>query len=565
MKLFRFYFISLTIIFLLAFCGVSISKISVTELNSHYGKADLSFLGESEIVALGGVWEYYKEALYEDILMNSKIEKKYVNVPHEWEPDLKYKGYPYGYATYATELVGLNPKKYYGIFIVDEYASYRLFINDKLIIDTGKVGRTKEEYVPEFRSKWGAFNSDEYGKAKIIIEIANFDYFRGGFWVNPRIGEFETIRNMAARNTSVEIILFVSTLIMGLFLLTLYAKMKSEKTALLMGIFASLVALRVLFTGYRIVATLIPGMSWSVMNRLEYIFGYLLLPVAGYMACSLAYVKQPKMIKNLYDGLLFIGVMLPLYTSNHVYAKYLYVYKYLTIVFAIYFLYILVMGICNKKSGAIPITIGYLFVVVGAFEELFFGSLSFFLGFATFIMVGILTLFQVTTFSSLKTQKESLESEIIKDKLTSVYNRFYLEMLMDNSIIEEIEGHRWYVLFVDIDNFKPINDTYGHHIGDLVLIKTAEILKKSVRDSGKVIRYGGDEFVIIASIDKTKAPQILQERIKSKLKEPFDILGNMIKISISIGTTEYQIGNESLREAILKSDEEMYDIKNRSV
>lgn len=175
------------------------------------------------------------------------------------------------------------------------------------------------------------------------------------------------------------------------------------------------------------------------------------------MAYSLDYVKSSKIILYLYHGLLLTPIVLTTFTSNHIYHKYIAVYKYLIILFATYYFYLLFMGIYNKKAGAIPITIGYLCLVAGAIAELFIGNMPYVLAYSTFLMVGIFTVTQIVAFSSIKTRKETLESEIIIDKLTLIYNRLYLEKILADSSLEKHENHSWYVLFIDLNHFWIVN------------------------------------------------------------------------------------------------------------
>ncbi len=565
MKTFRFYLFSMIVIFSLALLALSSSNQNFYKLDSEYGKVDFSSIDETQAIILGGTWEQYEGSLYEDLLKKPNLDKEYVIIPHEWEPNPEYDDNPYGYSTYVTEISGLDPDKYYGVFIIDESTSYRLFVNDKFIISNGKVGRTIDEYYPELKGELGAFAPDEFGKARIVIEIANFVYSRGGFWTEPIIGEFNLLNKINSTHVSLDVVLFTSILLPGLFLLALYSKMKSEKTTLLMGIFSLIIAFRALFSSYRIITSIIPALPFTIIDRFQYLFGFLLLPLAGYITSSLGYIKQSKIIKYIYHLLLFIGIVLSLFASNYIYTTYLEIYKYLIIVFGIYYFYYFFMGIRFKKPGAIPITIGYLAVITGTIVELFILNIPFLLAFASFIMVGIFTASQIVTFSSLKTQKETLESEIIIDKLTSLYNRLYLEKLITESSLEKNNNHSWYVLFIDVNRFKQINDTYGHHIGDLVLIKVAQILKQSIRDTDKPFRFGGDEFVLLVSLEKTIDPKVIVERINSKLKDPLEIEGHLIDVSLSIGVTEYLMDDENLYKAILRSDEQMYNIKHSLV
>lgn len=116
MKLFKFYYISITLILITGFFGLAVSIENIRKVDSDYGITDLTSLSDDEVVELGGMWEYYENYLYKDILQNPDAEKQYVQVPNEWAPKEEYQGNPYGYGTYVTYLEGLDPNKYYGIF-----------------------------------------------------------------------------------------------------------------------------------------------------------------------------------------------------------------------------------------------------------------------------------------------------------------------------------------------------------------------------------------------------------------------------------------------------------------
>lgn len=561
-KTMRFYFYSMCAIFVLAIIGLLLAYKAPQVVSSNNGDIMYHDIKEDEVVSLAGTWEYYPNKLWSELNHSGNHEKAYVNIPHEWDSSENYNGYPYGYATYITVIHGLNPDKYYGMLIKDESLSYNLYVNNKLVVSAGKVAQTKADYVPELRTKWGVFHADQKGDALIVMEIANFDYYRGGFWVKPILGEFEAIRRIATVATNLEMMLYVSMLIMGLFLFALSAKMKNEKTALLMGLFSILVAFRILLTGYRIINAILPNVPWLLINRLEYILGYALLPIGGYIIDSLQYAKPHKLVYRSYHAMLILAIFLPLFTSNHMYAAAMDGYKYLVIVYGIYFLYLLICGIHDKKSGAIPITIGYVTLIAGALAELFIGNMPTVIGFSAFVLMGIFTTFQVVMFSSIKRHNEHLESSINIDQLTSVYNRLYLEKLMAESSLEKYHNHDWHVLFIDIDEFKNINDTYGHQAGDEALKHIAAILKQAIRFTDKAIRYGGDEFVLLLAIEKAKDAEHIKQQIHRALAEPICYGGHTISLGVSIGSTIYEIDQELLSVAIMRSDEHMYANKH---
>lgn len=561
MKYFKFYFISIVIVLLLVFWGLNISKEQVIDVSSDFGKADLSSVGNRQVADIGGKWEFYDQMLYEDFLHNSEIVPEFAEVPHLWAGKSVYGGNPYGYATYKTELSGLVPDKGYGILIQEEAIAYRLWINGEILIDGCKVGRSKDEYQPDLNSHWATFNSDENGKAVVIIEVANFDNFQGGLCHKPIIGEFEALRKMVAIHTSIEVFLFTSMMIMGLFFFAIYAMSSKEKPAVLMGLFSILVAFRILFNGYHLIFSMVPFLSWDVMQRITYGLGYVLLPVAGYLIFSLDYINKSSFVMSIYHGLLGCAVFLPAFASNQIYIYYYEIYKYAVILVSAYIIGVLTVGIIRKKTGAIPVAIGCVFIIAGSIVELFYGNHQFVVGFSTFIMISIFLMVEIVSFDSIKSRKENLEAEIIEDKLTSVYNRFYLEQLITGSNIEKRGRYRCYVMFIDINHFKSINDTYGHKIGDMVLIHVANALKHSVRESDKIFRYGGDEFLIIVYLEEGNNPKEIGDRIHMAVEKPFEIEDKSICVSISIGITEYHIDKEALYDAIIRSDEEMYQVK----
>ena len=114
-----------------------------------------------------------------------------------------------------------------------------------------------------------------------------------------------------------------------------------------------------------------------------------------------------------------------------------------------------------------------------------------------------------------------------------------------------------YIILIDIDNFKQINDEYGHIAGDKTIKKIAEILKLSVREDDLVVRYGGDEFLILLKNTNREVAEKVLERIKNKLKE---IDGFDSPITISGGIEELK-DISSIEECLKSADDKMYNVK----
>jgi diguanylate cyclase (GGDEF)-like protein len=161
--------------------------------------------------------------------------------------------------------------------------------------------------------------------------------------------------------------------------------------------------------------------------------------------------------------------------------------------------------------------------------------------------------------------KEKMKEIAIRDVLTGLHNHRYFHELMDKEM-ERIErfGHVMSIAMIDIDNFKNINDTYGHLNGDEVLRSIGKLLMESVRLPDVATRYGGEEFTIILPETDTKGAVIVTERIRQMVEGLEVIIGSQkITITISLGITTYdpRKGTKTKSEIMHAADMAMYKSK----
>lgn len=150
-----------------------------------------------------------------------------------------------------------------------------------------------------------------------------------------------------------------------------------------------------------------------------------------------------------------------------------------------------------------------------------------------------------------------LENASVTDSLTGLYNRRYLSHLYFNGSDKQFS-----VMFIDIDDFKEVNDSFGHDFGDLLLLQIAARLKQNVRKSDVLVRYGGDEFVIcFQHLVDNQDIDFVAGKIKDSFNEPFTIDGHTIRISASIGISSTHGTSNSLKNLISDADQAMYGIK----
>jgi len=123
-------------------------------------------------------------------------------------------------------------------------------------------------------------------------------------------------------------------------------------------------------------------------------------------------------------------------------------------------------------------------------------------------------------FNELKQYYEKISKSTMIDDKTKLYNSKYMKQELRKFISSSIRHkHNLSFVILDFDNFKEINDNYGHLAGDYVLAKSAEIIKNSIREEDIACRFAGDEFCLILPYTSTKEAKILMERIKNKISE----------------------------------------------
>jgi diguanylate cyclase (GGDEF)-like protein len=173
----------------------------------------------------------------------------------------------------------------------------------------------------------------------------------------------------------------------------------------------------------------------------------------------------------------------------------------------------------------------------------------------------------VALSSELRDSYEKIKKEANIDYLTSAYNRRHgIERIKKKLEESEISRKSISMIMIDIDNFKQVNDTYGHLAGDQVLISFSKNILSLVRDDDIFMRFGGEEFLLVLPETEPEGAIIFSERLRLEIENTainIDTLNEptTIKITCCFGVTQIS-SSQSLQEAILKADKALYIAKN---
>lgn len=165
------------------------------------------------------------------------------------------------------------------------------------------------------------------------------------------------------------------------------------------------------------------------------------------------------------------------------------------------------------------------------------------------------------------TQRKKTEEKIVylsqHDMLTNLYNRPAFDEALKRTLTTAYQNQTSFaILLLDLDNFKTVNDTFGHYIGDQLLINVAKLLQHNVRKDDFVARLGGDEFIILATpISNVTDATAIAKKILNIFRKPFNLAGHYFHVSASIGISVYPSTGEDETTLIKNADIALYAVK----
>ncbi|MCH7485500.1 MAG: GGDEF domain-containing response regulator [Proteobacteria bacterium] len=189
------------------------------------------------------------------------------------------------------------------------------------------------------------------------------------------------------------------------------------------------------------------------------------------------------------------------------------------------------------------------------------------LGAVDYLVKGRFEVFDLERSISFALHRKTMESEMqdaaLHDPLTGLGNRaLFEEQLKLIAAQAKRDGAMFGILYIDIDGFKPVNDTHGHQAGDDLLRQIGERITGRARESDVVARLGGDEFaVILAHVDRKESVARVARDLEESISAPYTVKGQPVTIGASIGASVYPDDGDEIDQLVALSDRRMYDNK----
>jgi two-component system sensor histidine kinase ChiS len=318
---------------------------------------------------LEGEWEFYWNQLLEPKDFKGTGEPQptqYLTVPGSWTAH----GLPaHGYGTYRLGLKTEDLHQLVGIERFNHPLGTRVWVGDRLIYEAGRVQTAPGGPFPHHFPGPGFFSLSE-AVTPVTIQVSNFFQPEGGLTEPFRLGSERQINANRQRQLALSLFLFGSILLMGLYNLGLYVLRRTEPSTLFFGLLCLVVALRSICTNDYFILTLIPELTWTVVNKIEYLTFYLAIPLFLMFLRAVYPAELPRWLVRTAQVLLGGAALIVVATPNEIYEHTLAPVSLFTLVAGGFVVGAIVLAAARKREGTTASLIGFLALFAAAVNDI---------------------------------------------------------------------------------------------------------------------------------------------------------------------------------------------------
>lgn len=335
-------------------------------------------------VNLDGEWEFYWKQLYDPrhfLSGISSMDKKIIMLPRSWN-GYEVEGVPIegtGYATFRLIIRLPENDKSMSMELPSIYTAHKLWINGELLSSDGQVSEASEGSEPKhFHKVISVPQSSD--TLEIIIQVSNYMHRRGGIWQPIKFGNSEDILKLRERQVFIDMTLFGSLLIMGIYHLMLYAFRRKDRSPLYFGIFCLLVSLRILLVGEIILLYFFPEIPQEFALKVEYFTFYLGITFFTLFIHALFPKEVPGKVSWFISSIGFGYSLIVVVTKAYFYSTILIYYQVFTFLVCTYLLIALLIALSRKREGVLLVMTGSIIFIIAVFNDIFYFNEKLFTG-----------------------------------------------------------------------------------------------------------------------------------------------------------------------------------------
>ncbi|RLD52756.1 MAG: hypothetical protein DRI94_02065 [Bacteroidetes bacterium] len=413
------------------------------------GKLDLSSFNfkENKFVKLTGVWEFYPSKFYNpsDFKKGTEEIPKFVSIPSLWNkalfPDTKKPNI--GFGTYRLQIKIPDSINIFALRLKRIETSYKIWINNKQIIEVGKIGNTVETAYPQQKTVTKIFSTDKTD-LDLIIQVSNFKHRKGGIANSIVLGPANQVITETKQARGYEIFIIGVLIIMAVFHLGLYIVRRKDRSLLFFGLLLITEIISMSVNGETLLTYYFPNTDWLILKRTDYISNFARVT---FFALFFFYLYKPIINKYFVLALSGINILLTLFvlfTDLHTFSFTLFIFLILSALTLVYVLYAQFKVLFEKEEGALIPLIGTLALLITAVNDTlyvsgFFNSI-YLVPVGLFVFIFSQSYSLSFNFSKLYKHKEELnnlisdiedlKNDLLINKSFDIYNSF--EILCQN-------------------------------------------------------------------------------------------------------------------------------------
>ncbi|OHD76812.1 MAG: hypothetical protein A3J97_09195 [Spirochaetes bacterium RIFOXYC1_FULL_54_7] len=319
----------------------------------------------------------------------SSPEWIYLEVPQYWNK-LEIDGEPLpgeGYASFGLTILLPEAGLPLGVKTIEILTAHAVYIDGIQVARVGQPGTDTQLSIPHGSPSISEFMSAG-SELDLVIQVSNFHHRKGGILGSLQLGKEQDLRKLHERGLGLAVFQISSILIIGLYHISLFLHRRKDRIAVLFGSFCLIIALRALTTGSAYIYELFPGISWQLVNRLEYISFYLALPVFC-MYLGTIFPREFRLwilrIIQVAGGIFPLFVLL---VPAIIYTHSVQPFQAFTVLAGLYISFVLVTGIFKKRNGAGILLAGFIIMFATVINDVLHSNEVIYTGF--YVPMGLL-------------------------------------------------------------------------------------------------------------------------------------------------------------------------------
>ena len=541
----------------------------------------------SEPVSLAGEWDFYP-----GILSSAPWERESsltVVLPDNWD---EYNGSHFGAGTYCLHIILHQKQNLMALWVRENVQAMRINIDGENIYATGRVSPDGKDAFPGMNGRLAIFHPPA-NEFDLTIEVSNWHHRLSGLNMPILLGSYDVLSRHFARQASLDIFIMGIAFSFFFLYLSFYVKRPENRVTLWFALLCLSMGIRIGLTNTSQLESFL-GEGWVIISKkAEYLTFLGAVFFFVYYIESLLTKFKVSWFSTIFMIPLVFYALIIIFTPMTVYSFLLPFFQYYSLLFVFYLLFILFRARKNPSGTSYRLFGECLFMIAClVYDVLFYngffkrGPIASYTLFTVIFMEGlfqagflskILNRLEILTEKYRRSIEEISQSRLeieqqskqlnwlaLYDQLTGLPNRYNLTEVLKIGISRaERNRTKIAVFYMDLDNFKDINDSLGHNRGDELLRLVSERFQNSIRKVDSLFRMGGDEFALVCS-DLAAKEQVesIQDKLIKALKDPFLIKDQPLKISLSIGAAFYPDDGDNMDILIKNAELAMYQAKN---